>query len=162
MIPHTVPNNPTKGPVEPTEARNVMWRSSPSISRPSVTSMTRSIRWARPAFWATSAIPLAAERRHSRMAAIKIDAIGLVGRSLIRSYRSSSDPPDQKASSNSSAWAQKPPHAKNFLEDNRPTPERGQDEHDHDNLHNDVSLQKQPPDRKIRADRTHKRRRGDC
>jgi hypothetical protein len=49
--------------------------------------------------------PLAAERRHSRIAATKIEAIGSVGRLEMRSNSSSSEPPDQNASSNCLAWA---------------------------------------------------------
>src|ERR1051325_837472 len=36
MMPHTVPNSPTKGAVEPTVARYAMKRSTRSISRPTV------------------------------------------------------------------------------------------------------------------------------
>src|SRR5581483_1267115 len=48
--------------------------------------------------------PLAAERRHSRIAATKIEAMGSVGRLAMRSNSSSSEPPDQNASSNFRAF----------------------------------------------------------
>ena len=44
MMPQTVPNRPTKGPAEPTVASTSRRRSSRSISRAMVTSMTFSIR----------------------------------------------------------------------------------------------------------------------
>ena len=44
MMPQTVPNSPTNGAVEPTEARNTIHRSSRSISRVTVTVMARSMR----------------------------------------------------------------------------------------------------------------------
>ena len=105
MMPHTVPNRPTKGAVEPTEARKVICRSSCSISRPSVMSITRSMRSCRLVrMCSVAASPLAAQRRHSRMAATKIADIGSGGLGSRRSNRSSSEPPDQKASSNCLAW----------------------------------------------------------
>src|SRR6185295_13196368 len=69
--------------------------------RPRVMSMTRSMRSLRPALNSVEASrPLAAERRHSRMAATNTEAIGSGGRSPMRSNRSSSEPPDQNDSSN--------------------------------------------------------------
>src|SRR6516225_4108528 len=47
MIPQTVPNKPTKGAVEPTVARKAIKRSTRSISRPTVTLITRSMRCCR-------------------------------------------------------------------------------------------------------------------
>ena len=44
MMPQTVPNNPTKGAVAPTDARNTIQRSSRSISRCTVTVIARSPR----------------------------------------------------------------------------------------------------------------------
>src|SRR5262245_2835650 len=109
MMPHTVPNSPTNGAEEPTEARNPICRSSCSISRPSVMSMTRSIRSLRPALSSVVVSrPLAAERRHSRMAATKMDDSGSGGLLPRRSNSSSSDPPDQKLSSNCLALKPRP------------------------------------------------------
>ncbi len=86
MMPHTVPNRPTKGAVEPTVARNDMKRSSRSISRPTVTCITRSMRSCRLVFTvALAAKPFATLRRHSRMAAAKTADIGSVGRAPMRS-----------------------------------------------------------------------------
>ena len=51
--------------------------------------------------------PLAAERRHSFMAATKTEDIGSGGRVPMRSNSSSSEPPDQNASSNWRAWARR-------------------------------------------------------
>src|SRR5438105_1831274 len=100
MIPQTVPNRPTNGAVAPTVARNVMKRSIRSISRPTVTFMTRSMRCCRLArITAVPRRPLAALRRHSRIAAAKTALIGSCGRWPTRSNRSSSEPPDQKVSS---------------------------------------------------------------
>src|SRR6266446_9827617 len=100
MIPHTVPNKPTNGAVAPTVARKVMKRSIRSISRPTVTLMTRSMRCCRLArITAVPRRPLAALRRHSRIAAAKTALIGSCGRWPTRSNRSSSEPPDQKVSS---------------------------------------------------------------
>src|SRR5207237_7627693 len=100
IMPQTVPNRPTKGAVAPTVARNGIKRSTRSISRPSVTFMTRSIRCCRLArIVAVPRRPLAALRRHSRIAAAKTELIGWCGRWTTRSNRSSSEPPDQNVSS---------------------------------------------------------------
>ncbi len=100
IMPQTVPNRPTKGAVAPTVARNGIKRSTRSISRPSVTFMTRSIRCCRLArIVAVPRRPLAALRRHSRIAAAKTELIGSCGRWPTRSNRSSSEPPDQNVSS---------------------------------------------------------------
>src|SRR5580704_5780055 len=100
MIPHTVPNRPTNGAVAPTVARKFMKRSTRSISRPTVTFMTRSMRCCRLArIVAVPSSPLAALRRHSRIAAAKTELIGSFGRWPTRSNRSSSEPPDQNVSS---------------------------------------------------------------
>ena len=72
MMPHTVPNRPTKGAVEPTVARNRSRRSSCSISRLMVTSITFSTRsWMPPM---ARMLP-STERFHSRMAATNSEAI---------------------------------------------------------------------------------------
>src|SRR5439155_7749753 len=100
MTPRPVPNRPTNGAVAPTVARKVMKRSIRSISRPTVTFMTRSMRCCRLArITAVPRRPLAALRRHSRIAAAKTALIGSCGRCPTRSNRSSSEPPDQKVSS---------------------------------------------------------------
>ena len=82
MMPHTVPNKPTKGETEPMEARKFMPFSILSISRVMVKFMERSIRStnealrsARPA----TVRPLAEALRHSRMAAEKTRACALLG-----------------------------------------------------------------------------------
>src|SRR5262245_4900654 len=109
MMPHTVPNRPTNGADEPTDARNPICRSSCSISRPSVMSMTRSMRSLSPALSSVVVSrPLAAERRHSRMAATKIEDSGSGGLLPRRSNSSSSEPPDQKLSSNCLALNPRP------------------------------------------------------
>ena len=85
MMPHTVPNSPTKGATEPTEARNTIQRSSRSISRCTVTVMARSSRSCVPA--AASSEPAcrrSALRCHSRMAEPNTAAIGCAGRSPSR------------------------------------------------------------------------------
>src|SRR5215469_16515135 len=100
MMPHTVPNRPTKGAVEPTVARKAMNRSTRSISRPTVTFITRSMRCCRLArILGVPSSPLAALRRHSRIAAAKTALIGSAGRCPTRSNKSSSEPPDQNVSS---------------------------------------------------------------
>src|SRR5579872_194876 len=100
MMPQTVPNRPTNGAVEPTVARKLMNRSMRSISRPTATFITRSMRCCRLArMLAVPSSPLAALRRHSRIAAAKTALIGSAGRWPTRSYKSSSEPPDQKVSS---------------------------------------------------------------
>ena len=72
MIPHTVPNRPMKGAVEPTVARNRRRRSSCSISRLMVTSIAFSTRsWMPPM---ARMLP-STERFHSRMAATNSAAI---------------------------------------------------------------------------------------
>src|ERR1700720_4274693 len=99
MIPQTVPNRPTNGAVAPTVARKLIKRSTRSISRPTVTFMTRSMRCCRLArIVAVPSSPLAALRRHSRIAAAKTELIGSFGRWPTRSNRSSSEPPDQNVS----------------------------------------------------------------
>src|SRR4029077_9866735 len=100
MMPHTVPNRPTNGAVAPTVARKFIKRSTRSISRPTVTFMTRSMRCCRLArIVAVPSRPLAALRRHSRIAAANTELIGSFGRWPTRSNRSSSEPPDQNVSS---------------------------------------------------------------
>jgi hypothetical protein len=71
MMPHTVPNRPTKGAVEPTVARKVSRRSSRSTSREMVTSMTFSTLSCRPGIGrAPRSLPSrSVERFHSRIAA---------------------------------------------------------------------------------------------
>ncbi len=103
MMPHTVPNRPTNGAVDPTLARNGRYFSSRSSSRPTVTDITRSMRCCRLARDAVGLATLAAERRHSRIAAANTADIGSTGRLPTRSYRSSRLPPDQNESSKSSA-----------------------------------------------------------
>ena len=86
MMPQTVPNSPTNGAVAPTVARNAMNRSTRSISRPTVTFMTRSMRCCRLArMIAVPSRPLAALRRHSRIAAENTAVIGSGGRWPTRS-----------------------------------------------------------------------------
>ncbi len=86
MMPQTVPKRPTNGAVEPTVARNGMKRSSRSISRLKVTCMTRSMRSCRLVRSAEEAAsPLAALRRHSRIAAANTADIGSSGRAPMRS-----------------------------------------------------------------------------
>src|SRR5215472_4527076 len=96
MIPATVPNRPIKGPAEPTVASTSSPRSMCSISRAMATSMTFSMRICRPASERTWPSRL---RFHSRMAATNnapVDCPGWVASDL---YKSSSDWPDQNASS---------------------------------------------------------------
>ena len=59
--------------------------------------------------------PLPDDRRHSRMAATKIDDMGSLGRWPKRSNRSSSELPDQNFSSNCSALAKQAAQAQGFL-----------------------------------------------
>ena len=97
MMPHTVPNRPTNGAVEPTVARNSKRRSSRSISRLMVTSMTFSTRiWMPPS---VRGLP-STVRFHSRMAATNKDAMLSVLARDTEPYRSSSDWPDQNICSN--------------------------------------------------------------
>src|ERR1700730_12122897 len=96
MMPHTVPNRPTKGPAEPTVASTKSRRSSRSSSRAIETFMTFSIRICSPAkdrAW------LSNDRFHSRIAATKQAAIDCVGLAESARYRSSIDCPDQTACS---------------------------------------------------------------
>ena len=75
MMPHTVPNRPTNGAVEPTVARNSRRRSSRSISRLMVTSITFSTRiWMPPS---ARMLP-STERFHSRIAATNSAAMAMV------------------------------------------------------------------------------------
>src|SRR5258707_7397972 len=99
MMPHTVPNRPTKGPAEPTVASTKSRRSSRSISRAMETFMTFSIRICSPSkdrAW------LSNDRFHSRIAATKHAAIDCVGLAESARYNSSIDCPDQNACSNRS------------------------------------------------------------
>ena len=87
MMPQTVPNRPTKGAVEPTVARNDMKRSSRSISRPDghVHDALDALLQAGAHASLDAARPLAALRRHSRIAAANIADIGSAGRAPMRS-----------------------------------------------------------------------------
>ena len=81
MMPQTVPNNPTNGAVEPTDARKVIRFSSVSISRMMVRPITCSIRCRT---LARNSLPLAVrpravDRRHSRMAEENTADIGSFG-----------------------------------------------------------------------------------
>ncbi len=71
MMPHTVPNRPMKGAVEPTVARNVSLRSSRSTSREMVTSMTFSTLSWTPGMGRVPRSPpsRSVDRFHSRIAA---------------------------------------------------------------------------------------------
>ena len=83
------------------QAKHTICRSTCSISRPTVICITRSMRCCRPPRSRSEmSKPFEAERRHSRIAATKIEAIGSAGRLLMRSNSSSSQPPDQNDSSN--------------------------------------------------------------
>jgi hypothetical protein len=93
MMPQTVPNRPMKGPAEPTVASTSSRRSSRSISRAMVTSITFSMRICSPAKERDCPSKL---RFHSRMAATNNAAIECVGREASDLYNSSSDCPDQK------------------------------------------------------------------
>ena len=77
MMPHTVPNRPTKGAVDATVASTIRLDSSFSTSRAIDTSSTFSRRACRPmkeapTFWN--------ERFHSRIAATNSDAMPMVSR----------------------------------------------------------------------------------
>jgi hypothetical protein len=86
MMPHTVPNRPTKVALAPTVARKPRRFSIASISRWMVTLITCSMRW-RSAARAVALVarPLETERRHSRMAAAKTLDIGSSGLAPTRS-----------------------------------------------------------------------------
>ena len=75
MMPQTVPNNPMKGPAEPTVASTSNRRSSRSISRAMVTSITFSMRICKPANERDCPSKL---RFHSRMAATNSAAMVIV------------------------------------------------------------------------------------
>ncbi len=78
MIPQTVPNSPTNGATDPTEARKIIQRSSRSISRVTVIAMARSTRSC--TLPRLRSAPLTrAERRHSPIAAPNTAAIGWAG-----------------------------------------------------------------------------------
>ena len=86
MMPHTVPNRPTKVALAPTVARKPSRFSIASISRWMVTPITCSMRWRSAArAVAVAASPLETERRHSRMAAEKMLDIGSSGLAPTRS-----------------------------------------------------------------------------
>src|SRR5215472_3353413 len=96
MMPATVPNSPINGPAEPTVASTNSSRSMRSTSRAMATSMTFSMRICSPANERTW---LSRLRFHSRMAATNsapVECPGCVASDL---YKSSSDWPDQNASS---------------------------------------------------------------
>src|SRR6516164_7180500 len=96
MIPATVPNSPINGPAEPTVASTKSRRSICSTSRAMATSITFSMRICNPAKERTWPSRL---RFHSRIAATNsapVECSGCVASDL---YRSSSDWPDQNASS---------------------------------------------------------------
>ena len=103
MIPHTVPSNPTNGETDPIDARKFMPRSIRSISRVMVNVIERSIRLtsdARRSARSLSASPRELARRHSRIAATNTTDSASFGSTPVSSYSLSSEPPDQKASSN--------------------------------------------------------------
>ena len=102
-MPHTVPNSPTNGAVEPTEARKIIQRSIRSISRLTVTVIARSTRFCTPPRL-MSAPATRLERRHSPIAAPNTAANGWAGLAPSWSYSSSRLPPDQNRSSNALAW----------------------------------------------------------
>ncbi len=148
MMPHTVPNRPTKGAVAPTEARKTIQRSIRSISRPTVTVMARSTRSRTPPR-TMSAPATREERRHSPIAAPNTAAMGCTGLAPSWSYNSSRLPPDQNRSSNASACRLARRMEVDLLEDDRPDPDAGQHQQHHDDLHDDVGLQEQRQDRQI-------------
>src|SRR5215467_8248707 len=96
MIPATVPNRPINGPAEPTVASTNSRRSMCSTSRAMVTSMTFSMRICSPAKDRTWPSRL---RFHSRIAATNSAPVEWPGCAASDLYKSSSDWPDQNASS---------------------------------------------------------------
>ena len=78
MMPHTVPNRPTKGPAEATVASTSRFDSSRSTSRAIDTSKTFSMRACSPM---KEACACWNERFHSRIAATNRLAMAVVGRS---------------------------------------------------------------------------------
>ena len=70
-----------------------------------VTDMTRSTRCCKPALMPDAFSARSLAWRHSRMPAAKVAAIGSFGCLPTSSYSFSSEPPDQKLSSKSAAWA---------------------------------------------------------
>src|SRR4051812_38473633 len=78
MMPHTVPNRPTNGPADATDASTRRLDSSRSTSRAMETSSTFSMRACKPMKDEEAAEN---DRFHSRMAATNSVAIALVGRS---------------------------------------------------------------------------------
>src|SRR3546814_17432319 len=81
MMPQTVPNSPTNGAVEPTEARKVIRFSSVSLSREMVRAITCSLRWRRlaPTSLPRAVHPRADDRPHSPTPHDKTPANGAHG-----------------------------------------------------------------------------------
>ena len=151
MMPHTVPNRPMKGPAEPTVASTSRRRSSRSISRAMVTSITFSMRVCRPANERGLPSKL---RFHSRIAATnsaamewrrprRQRAVELLQR-LAR--------PERLFEAVHGALGARVEH--DFVDRDRPHPDRAGEQPDHDRLDDPVRLPEQAEQREIgRAER---------
>ena len=136
-MPHTVPNRPTKGAAEATEASTEERVRAARISRAMDTSSTFSMRACRPmkrrARVCERALPLAHGRRRTPR------AMPLVGRAPTACRRSSSSElPDQKVSSNRSMPFSNLRIEQVLVDDDRPGPQRGGDQADHHRLHDEM------------------------
>ena len=140
MMPHTVPNRPTNGAMEPTVARNSRRRSSCSISRLMVTSITFSTRIWMPPMRADvalhRALPLAhggnEQRRHGEGAPVRQAGVELVQR-LAR--------PEHLLEA--VGLAPRAAEREQLLDDDGPGPDRGQQQSDHDELDDRMRREKQ-------------------
>ena len=140
MMPHTVPKRPMKGPAEPTVASTRSRRSSRSTSRASVTSITRSMRPPSPCSERTpefvGALPLAHRRHEQRRDAVRVARRDLLVELLERLAR-----PEHGLE-----LVHLPLGAgveQELVDDDRPAPDRGDEQSEDHQLDDDVRLPEQ-------------------
>ena len=150
MMPQTVPNSPTKGPAEPTVASTSRRRSSRSISRVMVTSITLSIRCLQagegPRLALEAALPFAHRRDEQRRHRMR----GLGRKRAIKLFQRLSGPEGLLETVHGALGARE---QQEFVDRDRPDPDRAGQQADHHGLHDPMRLQEQAQDRKIGCDR---------
>src|SRR6516225_6190273 len=124
MMPQTVPKRPMKGEVDPTVARNGMKRSSRSISRFTVTCMTRSMRSWRLVRSAGAAAPFAHRRGEDGGHGIERPRADAVVEIVERAAR-------PEALLEMLGIALQTPELHDLVEDHRPRPERRCQQEEH-------------------------------
>ena len=156
MMPQTVPSRPMNGPAEPTVASTRRWRSSRSISRAMVTSITFSMRICRPPI--ARLVP-SNERFHSRIAATNSAAHRMRRTRRLRAVKLFERMAGPEGLLELVHRALGAAVEQGLVDHDRPDPDRGEQQPDHHGLHDEVRRHEQAEQRQFgrRCDRRDRR-----